>query len=136
MNFYLKYNEIQLYLQQIVHQMLEHIIPKLPMRDKILTKKFYINQLDFTEVGDYPEYLRLKKDNIEIHFFQFSDLKSKENYGQIYIRVKKIEELYENFIKKNVAIHPNGKLELKPWQQKEFSILDLDNNLITFGESI
>jgi len=27
-------------------------------------------------------------------------------------------------------------LETKPWGQKEFSVLDPDNNLLTFGQSI
>jgi hypothetical protein len=35
----------------------------------------------------------------------------------------------------NVSIHPNGHLEDKPWQQREFSLLDPDNNLLTFGQS-
>jgi hypothetical protein len=32
--------------------------------------------------------------------------------------------------------HPNGHLAIKPWGQKEFSILDPDNNLLTFGQNI
>jgi hypothetical protein len=39
-------------------------------------------------------------------------------------------------IKNGVSIHPNGSLEIKPWKQKEFSILDSDYNLLTFGEAI
>jgi len=35
-----------------------------------------------------------------------------------------------------VEIHPNGHLEMKPWGQKEFALLDPDNNLLTFGERI
>ena len=35
---------------------------------------------------------------------------------------------------KGIVKHPNGPLETKPWGQKEFSILDPDNNLLTFGE--
>jgi hypothetical protein len=57
-----------------------------------------------------------------------------ENYGQVYIRTNKIEEIYEGFLKKGVAIHPNDPLQVKPWGQKEFSLLDPDHNLLTFGE--
>jgi hypothetical protein len=74
------------------------------------------------------------KDQIEIHFFKFSDLNPKENYGQIYIRTNAIDKLYESFLNDNISIHPNGKLQTKPWGQKEFSLLDPDNNLITFGQ--
>ena len=37
--------------------MLTNINPKLPMRDKVLTKNFYVNQLNFKALGEYPENL-------------------------------------------------------------------------------
>ncbi len=118
--------------------MLTDIHPKLPMRNKSATKDFYKNKLDFQEVGnpDFDGYLMLKKDSIQIHFFEFKELDPKENYGQVYIRTDDIEKFYQTLLDKNTRIHPNGKLEIKPWKQKEFSILDPDNNLLTFGQSI
>lgn len=118
--------------------MLTEINPKLPMRNKDITKDFYIIKLGFTQFGsaDYDGYLMLKKDHIQIHFFEFKALNPKENYGQVYIRTNAIDELYQSFIDNNVAIHPNGKLQIKPWGQKEFALLDPDNNLLTFGEAI
>jgi hypothetical protein len=117
--------------------MLTDIHPKLPMRDKIATREFYINKLDFQEFGsvDFDGYLMLKKDNIQIHFFEFKELDPKENYGQVYIRTNDIDKFYQSLLDKNTALHPNGHLEIKPWKQKEFSILDPDNNLLTFGQS-
>ncbi|SFH93235.1 bleomycin resistance protein [Halpernia frigidisoli] len=116
--------------------MLQKIIPKLPMRDKNLTKNFYLNNLGFTELGDWGDYFMVSKDDVEIHFFLFKDLDPKKNYGMIYIRTNEIEKIYQNFIDNGIKIHPNGKLEEKPWNQKEFSILDPDKNLLTFGQSI
>ncbi len=119
--------------------MLTDIHPKLPMRDKAKTKDFYINKLGFKELGtvDYNGYLMVEKENIQIHFFEFKELDPKENYGQIYIRTNDIENLYQSFLdSKTINIHPNGALETKPWRQKEFSLLDPDNNLLTFGQSI
>lgn len=116
--------------------MLTTINPKLPMRDKSATKAFYIDQLGFTEIGDYGDYLLLKKDLIEIHFFEFAALNPTENYGQVYIRTNAIENLYQSFLDKKVCIHPNAPLQTKPWGQKEFAILDPDNNLLTFGQSV
>jgi hypothetical protein len=78
----------------------------------------------------------VQKDGIQIHFFEFKELDPKQNYGQVYIRTIQIEELYQSMLNKNVSIHQAGKLEAKPWGQKEFSILDPDNNLLTFGQSI
>jgi hypothetical protein len=115
---------------------LKDIIPKLPMRDKMLTKEFYLNQLSFELISDYGDYILLKKDQIEIHFFEFKSLDPLENYGQVYIRVIDIDKLYKSLFDKSIAIHPNGHLEVKPWGQKEFSLLDPDNNLLTFGQAI
>lgn len=116
--------------------MFTDINPKLPMRNKALTKDFYISNLGFKELGDYDDYLIVGKDNIQIHFFGFKQLNPKENYGQVYIRTNDIDKLYQILLDKKVIIHPNGHLETKPWGQKEFAILDPDNNLLTFGQNI
>ncbi len=118
--------------------MLTDINPKLPMREKSVTRDFYINQLGFRVFGnaDHDGYLMVEKDKIQIHFFEFKGLKPKENYGQVYIRTDNIGEFYKSLLDKQTSIHPNGKLETKPWGQKEFSVLDPDNNLLTFGQSI
>ena len=51
--------------------MLTAINPKLPMRNKAITRDFYITQLGFQELGnaDFNGYLMVQKDTIEIQFF-------------------------------------------------------------------
>lgn len=115
--------------------MLTAINPKLPMRDKISTKEFYLQKLNFTEIADYGDYLMIEKDNIEIHFFKFKELDPNENYGQVYIRSNDIKKLYQTLLDNGISIHPNGQLDEKPWGQIEFSLLDPDNNLLTFGQT-
>ncbi|MFK7771675.1 MAG: bleomycin resistance protein [Saprospiraceae bacterium] len=118
--------------------MLKTIVPKLPMRNKDITKDYYLNKLEFEEFGnaDFEGYLMVQKDEIQIHFFEYKELDPKENYGQVYIRTDVIDKLYQVFLAKKVSIHPNGNLAIKPWAQKEFSILDPDNNLLTFGQAV
>jgi len=118
--------------------MLTDINPKLPMRDKAITRAYYEDKLGFNVVGsaDYDGYLMMEKDQIEIHFFEFKALDPKENYGQVYIRTDDIEGLYQSLLDNNTEIHPNGALHTKPWGQKEFAVLDPDTNLLTFGQSI
>ena len=112
------------------------IIPKLPMRNKRVTRNYYVDQLGFKDADneDFEHYLIVEKDNLQIHFFEFKTLDPRENYGQVYIRTEDIDTLYQTLVNKKVAIHPNGPLETKPWQQREFSLLDPDNNLLTFGQ--
>jgi catechol 2,3-dioxygenase-like lactoylglutathione lyase family enzyme len=118
--------------------MLTEINPKLPMRDKAVTKEYYVNKLGFQLFGykDFDGYLIVHKDNVQIHFFEFKELDPKENYGQVYIRTNDIDKLYQTLSDNKVSIHPNGQLDTKSWGQREFAILDPDNNLLTFGQSI
>lgn len=108
------------------------------MRNKAVTKDFYVNKLGFKDFGteDYDGYLMVEKDNIQIHFFEFKELDPKENYGQVYIRTDDIDSLYQSMIDRNISIHPNGHLQIKPWEQKEFSIVDPDTNLLTYGQAV
>ena len=80
--------------------MLTDINPKLPMRDKKITREFYINKLGFKEFGsaDYKDYLMIEKDQIQIHFFEFKELDPKENYGQVYIRTDSIDNFYQTLL--------------------------------------
>ncbi len=118
--------------------MLTHIHPKLPMRDKAITREFYINKLGFQDIGmaDFDGYLMVQKDHIEIHFFEYKDIDPKENYGQVYIRTDEIDKWYQLALELKINIPTAGHLQMKPWLQKEFSILDPDHNLLTFGEGM
>lgn len=106
------------------------------MRNKDQTLAYYTNQLGFNLLSDFGDYLIIRKDDVEIHFFEFKKLNPKTNYGQIYFRTDSIDVLYEELIANKTTIHPNGPLENKPWGQREFSLLDPDNNLLTFGQSL
>ena len=116
--------------------MLTSVHPKLPMRNKAVTRDFYIKLLGFTDIGtsDYADYLIVQREGSEIHFFTHTQLNPHDNYGQVYFRVSSIDSLYQEWKQLGVPIHPAGKLEIKPWGQKEFGILDPDQNLLTFGE--
>jgi hypothetical protein len=113
------------------------IIPKLPSKDLNATRTFYEENLGFQKVGgDYPDYLMMRRDLIEIHFFLHVELNELENYGMCYVRVEDIEGLYEEMKRKEANFPKLWKLERKPWNQNEFSLIDKDHNLITFGEGL
>ncbi|MHA6727163.1 bleomycin resistance protein [Chryseobacterium sp. A301] len=118
--------------------MLTEVHPKLPMRDREITYQYYVKELGFQPVGEaeYPDYLMLKKDQVELHFFLFEALDPLQNYAQIYLRVSDIDSLYKSFLDRNIAIHPSGSLQTKPWGVKEFSLLDPDHTLLTFGQKV
>ena len=116
--------------------MLTDINPKLPMREQDVTREFYVTQLGFEVCAEYDGYLIVAKDQIEIHFFQFKEIDPKESYAMVYIRTDNIDEFYQSLLDNQTEIHLNGKLEIKPWKQKEFSVSDPDGTLLTFGQGI
>jgi hypothetical protein len=112
------------------------VIPRLPMISLEETKNFYMEMLDFKVVSLFKdEYLVIQKDEVEIHFFRMSDLNKVSNYGMCYIRVSNIDLLYKD-ISEKIRAASLGKLEEKSWGQREFSLLDNNGNLLTFGEQI
>jgi catechol 2,3-dioxygenase-like lactoylglutathione lyase family enzyme len=117
--------------------MLTVVHPMLPMRNKQITRDFYVGQLGFSSLNDnFPQYLMLQKDKIEIHFFLFETLNPLEHDGMCYIRTDKVEEWYQLAVDKKLDIPELGHLQIKPWNQKEFALRDPDNNLLTFGENM
>jgi len=115
---------------------LQSAIPKLPSRDLGITKSFYTEQLNFRQVGgEFPDYLMLIRDGIELHFFLHRQLDVLQNDAMCYIRVSGIEELFDS-LKKLPAQFLRQKLGARAWGQKEFSVIDHDHNLLTFGERI
>lgn len=144
-NFLSKYSKIRHELRLFwetfeiltnLSSMFTAIIPKLPMRDRAATREYYTGRLHFTVLGEYPDYLILSRDQVELHFFLFEGLDPLENYGQAYIRTGQIDELYQTLLREKTEIHPNGHLQTKPWGQREFALLDPDNNLLTFGQRV
>ena len=105
------------------------------MQQKAQTLDFYIQQLGFELLADYGDYILVKKEQVELHFFQYKGLDPATNYGQVYIRTNNIQQLYQDLLEREVPIHPNSPLQQKPWGQWEFALLDPDHNLLTFGQA-
>lgn len=114
--------------------MLQTIMPKIPFTDKEKTLNYYKN-LGFKLIADYGDYLILENNQLEIHFFHYPSLEKEKSDFMLYIRCVEIENLYQNLQDNEVEIHPNGPLQVKSWGQKEFSLIDPNGTLLTFGES-
>ena len=95
------------------------------------TLAFYQNHLGFTQVHIEEEYSIISRDTIHLHFWLCKDRKICEASG-CRVRVDGVDELYKSIDAS--LIHPNAKLEAKPWGAKEFAILDNNGNIITFAE--
>ncbi len=115
--------------------MISLVIPKLPFIRREETLAYY-KKLGFEMAADYGDYLITKYKDLEIHFFSFESMLPEKSDFMIYLRMEDdIEEFYQNIQSQGVEIHPNGKLETKPWNMKEFSLIDPNGTLLTFGQN-
>lgn len=97
------------------------------------TIAFY-KKLGFTCNAEWPGYLMFQRDQVSIHLWLCDDENIPKNTG-CYVKVKDIEDLYQECTALGI-IHPQGKLEDKPWNMRQFSILDNSGNIIHFGQEL
>jgi hypothetical protein len=117
--------------------MITSVVPKLPFIDKQRTLNFYVDQLGFVLSADYGDYVILRMDSVELHFFAYPTLEPGKSDFMIYARIEKdIEKHYERLEKMEPPFERLGKLELKPWGQKEFPLIDPNGTLLTFGQAL
>ena len=116
----------------------KHLLKGIPVLASLHIKKsveFYKTKLGFNKVGYLDDnYAVIARDNFVVHFWK-CDSKIHPQNTSCYIDVKDIDTLYKELKQFNV-IHPNGKLEDKPWGMREFAVLDNDGNMIKFGEAL
>jgi hypothetical protein len=108
-------------------------VPILAFMNLEETIAFYTN-LGFECNGNWEHYIMCRRDEIEIHLWLCNDENIPKNTG-CYIRVNDIDNLYKECLALNI-VHPNGQLEDKPWDMRQFSILDNSGNIIHFGQRI
>lgn len=108
-------------------------VPVLPFQDGAATIAFY-KAFGFDVNDNWKEYLMMKRDEIELHFWKCDDRHIAENSG-CYLRVRDIEPLYKECLSLGI-VHPNGPLKDHPWRMREFSILDNNGNCLRIGESL
>ncbi len=105
-------------------------IPVLASLDFTETRDFYVWHLGFS--SDYADdnYLIVKRDEMEIHFWKTDDRRFAENTS-CYIRGGQVPALFEEFQQRRVPrLSP---FEVRPWNMKEFYIHDPHGNLLKFG---
>jgi len=113
---------------------LQTTIPILAYLNKEDTIDFYTTKLGFTFESEFEGYLIFSKDKIALHFWETDNPLIPQHTG-CYIMVTAVEQLYEAYKQYNI-IHPNGALQDKPWEMRQFSIVDNSGNILHFGEDL
>jgi hypothetical protein len=94
-------------------------IPVLASLDTAETRDFYVAQLGFTSDYADGDYLIVKRDDMEIHFWKAVDRQFPENTS-CYIRGGQVPTLYEEF--KHRGVSRLSPFEVRPWNMKEFYV--------------
>jgi catechol 2,3-dioxygenase-like lactoylglutathione lyase family enzyme len=115
-------------------------IPTLPMRSAQATVDFY-RRLGF-EGGPHPsspDYVILRRGDVELHFFAHPDLVPADSSAGCYIRVQDVATLYAAWLTSQLPSQGIPRMEAlqdKPWGLREFAVLDGDGNLLRVGQII
>ncbi|MCX7288354.1 MAG: VOC family protein [Rhodobacterales bacterium] len=118
--------------------MLEKLSPILPARDMAATESFW-QRLGFVTVYLDAEYLMMKRDGAEVHFFLHPTLDPATCNHGAYLRPARINELDAEWGALGMPATGIPRLERaadKPWGMRELALLDLNGNLIRAGQEI
>ena len=117
--------------------MLEKLSPILPARDIPATEAFWQRMGFVTEYRDDAEYLLMKRDGAEVHFFHHPDKNPATNDHGAYLRPADIAALDREW--SALGLPATGipryiPLSEKPWGMAELALIDLNGNLIRAGQ--
>jgi catechol 2,3-dioxygenase-like lactoylglutathione lyase family enzyme len=109
---------------------LAQTIPVLASLDIAETAAFYVGKLGFAEHYRDGDYLIVRRDRMEIHFWRTDDRSFPENTS-CYIRGGQVSALHKEF--RASGVPRLSPFEVRPWNMKEFYIHDPHGNLLRFG---
>ncbi|HEX4628295.1 MAG TPA: VOC family protein [Gemmatimonadales bacterium] len=126
-------------------------IPALPVKDIARSVAFYRDQLEFVVVHQEDGFAIVRRDAVEVHLWAARDerwrsanrsspvVSGAESFiagtASCRIGVTGVDELHRGLAPRGV-LHPNGPLGDRPWGTREFAVLDLEGNLLTFFERL
>jgi catechol 2,3-dioxygenase-like lactoylglutathione lyase family enzyme len=124
---------------------LRHLSPILWTKDLQATVSFYETVLGFRKQSQFPNFVSLTRDNVEIMFVlpvdEPEDCKDPNKKffpgpqltGSIYITTEKVDELWK-FVKDKATIE--SAIAAREYLMRDFSILDNNGYELVFGEDI
>ena len=115
---------------------LHFLSPILWTKDLKATTSFYENTLGFSGQSDFPNFVSLARDKIQIMFVSYGreaeDQKPKLT-GSIYIFTEKVDEFWE-FVKDKAKV--KSSIADREYLMRDFAILDNNGYELVFGEDI
>jgi uncharacterized glyoxalase superfamily protein PhnB len=116
---------------------LESLTPIVPAGPDVeATIAFYEKFLGFAvrfRDGSPTSMAFVHRDGVEL-MLQQTDDKHWASQTSYRIRVTGVEDFHREFVSRGGAVHPNGKLQKKPWGSTEFAVIDPFGVCLAFYE--
>ena len=116
-------------------------VPILPARDLEETIGFY-KGLGFAMAYRHPDlddYIILRRDKLELQFFQWPQLDTQATFAGSYLRVSDVDAMYQSFAVARLPARGTpslGGIRRRAWAMREFHLVDCNGNLLRVGEPI
>jgi catechol 2,3-dioxygenase-like lactoylglutathione lyase family enzyme len=108
-------------------------VPVIPGRDIVASTSWYRDQLGFDVFLAEEDYGIVGKGEAWIHLYGPSGIAPEDSVTTLRVGVRGIDALHAECEARGI-VHPNAMLHDEPWGFAEFSVVDLDGNLVTFFE--
>lgn len=105
-------------------------LPVLPSPDIDESSAFYVGRLGFGIIYRDADYLIVRRDEMELHFWRTDDA-TLPTKSSTYIRGGQIAELFAEYCAGGIP--QLSDFTVRPWNMKEFYIHDPHGNLLRFG---
>ena len=106
------------------------------VQDVLRSVEHYRDMLGFRVEFTYGEptfYAGVERDNVAIHLQAASETKRQPGHGAINVFVTGVDPLYQEL--KARGARTTEEPADRPYGMRDFDIVDLDGNLLCFGES-
>jgi catechol 2,3-dioxygenase-like lactoylglutathione lyase family enzyme len=113
---------------------IESAVPILAALDLRQTADFYA-RLGFSLAGGYPDYLIMRREEVELHFWKCDERHIAENTS-CYLRVSDIDGLYVEFSAQDLSAGRIEGPEDREWGMREFYVWDPSGNLLRIGQAV
>ena len=105
-------------------------VPIIPAVDVAASLAWWIDVCGFTESfrhGSPATYAGVHRDGASLHLAAITDGQVARIVGEqtmLRILVDDAKAMYEEYLGRGGAVHPNGGLTIKPWGSTEFATID------------
>jgi catechol 2,3-dioxygenase-like lactoylglutathione lyase family enzyme len=108
-------------------------VPIVPARDIEATTGWYRDTLGFDVFLALDDYGIVGRGEAWVHFYGPSEIAPENSITMFRVGVHGIADLYEHCTAEGI-LYPDQPLAEQPWGFREFSVVDVDGNLVTFFE--